>query len=115
MAPTIMGTPERPELGEELRQMFCDTDPGIAAVFARATFLSDYRDALSEVQVPALVLQCAHDLIAPDPVGQYVADRIPESTLVRLEAHGHCPNMSAPAETADAIRGFLDRAEELSG
>jgi sigma-B regulation protein RsbQ len=43
-----------------------------------------------------------------------MADRIPGSTLVRLAARGHCPNMSAPAETADAIRGFLDRAEELS-
>ena len=43
MAPVIMGNPERPELGEELTNSFCRTDPGIARVFARATFLSDNR------------------------------------------------------------------------
>jgi len=113
MAPTIMGTPEQPELGEELRQMFCRTDPEVAATFARATFLSDNRADLAEVRVPTLVLQCTDDVIAPDPVGQYVADHIAGSTLVRLSARGHCPNMSAPAETAQAIRGYLDRAQGL--
>jgi sigma-B regulation protein RsbQ len=109
MAPTIMGTPERPELGEQLREMFCRTDPEVAAVFGRATFLSDNRADLGDVRVPTLVLQCAHDLIAPEPVGQYVADRIPGASLVRLGARGHCPNMSAPGETSEAIRGYLDR------
>jgi sigma-B regulation protein RsbQ len=109
MAPTIMGTPERPELGEQLREMFCRTDPEVAAVFGRATFLSDNRADLGDVRVPTLVLQCAHDLIAPEPVGQYVADRIPGASLVRLGARGHCPNMSAPGETSEVIRGYLDR------
>src|SRR5690606_15769881 len=41
MAPVIMGNPDRPELGEELTNSFCATDPDIARVFARTTFLSD--------------------------------------------------------------------------
>ena len=40
MAPAIMGAPERPELGAELTNSFCRTDPEIAAQFARVTFLS---------------------------------------------------------------------------
>ena len=31
MAPVIMGNPDRPELGEELTNSFCRTDPEIAA------------------------------------------------------------------------------------
>ena len=35
MAPVIMGNPDRPELGEELTESFCRTDPAIARRFAR--------------------------------------------------------------------------------
>ncbi|MGO7258986.1 alpha/beta hydrolase, partial [Rhizobium brockwellii] len=34
MAPVIMGNPDRPELGEELTNSFCRTDPEIAKAFA---------------------------------------------------------------------------------
>ena len=107
MAPVIMGNPDEPHLGEELTASFCRTDPAIAAHFARVTFLSDNRAELKEVPVPALVLQCSDDVIAPDAVGDFVAREIPTATLVKLRAIGHCPNLSAPAETALAIRAFL--------
>ncbi len=107
MAPAIMGNGERPELGAELTASFCRTDPEIAKRFARATFLSDTRADLPAVKLPTLVLQCSDDLIAPDFVGEYVHAQIPASTLVRLAATGHCPNLSAPAETTAAIAAFL--------
>jgi sigma-B regulation protein RsbQ len=107
MAPVIMGNAERPELGSELTASFCRTDPLIARSFARVTFLSDNRAELASVPVPTLVLQCSDDVIAPDAVGAYVAAAIPDATLVRMAATGHCPNLSAPAETIDAIRAFL--------
>ena len=107
MAPVIMGNPDEPALGQELTASFCRTDPAIAAEFARVTFLSDNRAELAQVSVPTLVLQCADDVIAPDAVGEFVAGAIAGSTLVRMRATGHCPNLSAPAETVDAIRAFL--------
>jgi sigma-B regulation protein RsbQ len=107
MAPVIMGNPERPELGEELTSSFCRADPEIASHFARVTFLSDDRAALSQVPTPTLVLQCSQDAIAPTAVGEYVASRLPDSRLVLLDATGHCPNLSAPEETVGAIRAFL--------
>ncbi|HVU90976.1 MAG TPA: alpha/beta hydrolase, partial [Jatrophihabitans sp.] len=107
MAPVIMGRPDRPELGAELAESFCRTDPDIAAQFARVTFLSDNRADLPKVAVPALVLQCREDVIAPTVVGQYVADRMPDAELVLLDATGHCPNLSAPEQTATAINRFL--------
>lgn len=109
MAPVIMGRPDRPELGEELTNSFCRADPEMAAQFARVTFLSDNREDLERVRVPALVLQCAEDAIAPRPVGEYVHERLPDSELVLLEATGHCPNLSAPEETVAAIRSFVER------
>jgi sigma-B regulation protein RsbQ len=107
MAPVIMGNPDRPELGAELTASFCRTDPRVASTFARATFLSDNRADLARLTVPSLVLQCSQDAIAPDGVGQYIVDHAPHSQLVTLAATGHCPNLSAPAETTAAIRAYL--------
>ncbi|MFJ9733256.1 alpha/beta fold hydrolase [Streptomyces sp. NPDC101171] len=107
MAPVIMGNPERPELGQELTNSFCATDPDIARVFARTTFLSDSRDDLKSVAVPTLVLECAEDAIAPREVGAYVHAAIPGSRLVTLDATGHCPQLSAPEATTAAILDFL--------
>ena len=107
MTPQIMGNADRPELAEELNNSFCRTDPDIAKRFARVTFLSDNRDDLRGVSVPTLILQCSEDLIAPDAVGAWVHGQLPGSTLVRMRATGHCPNLSAPDETVEAIRGWL--------
>ena len=110
MAPVIMGNPDRPELGEELTNSFCRTDPEIARHFARVTFLSDNRADLRAVRVPdagAAVL--ATTSIAPAAVGEYVHSAIAGSTLVLLAATGHCPNLSAPEETVAAIAAFLAR------
>jgi sigma-B regulation protein RsbQ len=107
MAPVIMGNPDRPELGTELTNSFCRTDPQIAAHFARVTFLSDNRADLAAVKIPTLILQCSDDVIAPNAVGEYLHRQMVESRLVVLKATGHCPNLSAPAETADAIDAFI--------
>ncbi|MFD3698821.1 alpha/beta fold hydrolase [Streptomyces sp. NPDC058646] len=107
MAPVIMGNPERPELGEELTNSFCRTDPEIARVFARVTFLSDNRADLAKVTVPTLVAQCSSDAIAPPEVGSFVHAQIDGSRLVTLNATGHCPQLAAPEETAAAIVAFV--------
>jgi sigma-B regulation protein RsbQ len=107
ITPQIMGRPDRPELAEELRNSFCRADPEIAKHFARTTFLSDNRGDLEGVEVPSLILQCSEDLIAPEAVGRYVHDRLPGSAFRKLEATGHCPNLSAPAETVEAIRAWI--------
>ena len=78
MAPAIMGNPDRPELGEELTNSFCRTDPEIAKAFARVTFTSDNRADLARVAVPTLVLQCSEDIIAPQEVGEYVTPQHPQ-------------------------------------
>ncbi len=107
MAPVIMGNADRPELGDELTNSFCRTDPDIAKHFARVTFMSDNRADLSQVKARTLILQCSEDIIAPPEVGEYVRDRIAGSELVVLKATGHCPNLSAPEEVVAAIKAFV--------
>ena len=107
MAPAIMGNPDRPDLGAELTNSFCRTDPDIAKHFARVTFLSDSRADLPRLRVPSLVLQCSQDISAPPAVGRYVHRHLRDSRLVLLDATGHCPHLSAPAETVAAIKQYL--------
>jgi sigma-B regulation protein RsbQ len=105
--PAIIGAPERPELGNMLADSFSRTDPEIARRFARAIFLSDHRADLPKLRIPALVLQTREDMVAPVSVGEYMADHVQDSTYTMMQATGHYPHMSAPAETIAVIRDFL--------
>jgi sigma-B regulation protein RsbQ len=107
IAPVIMGVPQRPELGQELTDSFCRSDPAIARHFARTTFLSDNRADLERVTTPALVIQCREDVIAPREVGEYVHGHLKSSEFVLLDATGHCPNLSAPGQLVDAMKSYL--------
>jgi len=109
MAPIIMKNGDRPELAQELAESFCRTEPKIARHFASVTFLSDNRADLGKVTVPALILQCSEDDIAPNSVGEFVHKNIPGSSFVKMRATGHCPHLSAPAETIQKIREYLER------
>jgi sigma-B regulation protein RsbQ len=111
MAPAIMQHPDRPELGAELTESFCSTDPVIARRFAEATFLADNRADLAAVRVPSLILQCSDDIIAPLEVGEYLHRELPASTLRVMRATGHCPHMSAPDETIALMREYLATAD----
>jgi sigma-B regulation protein RsbQ len=107
LAPVVMQNADRPELTAELTQSFCSTDPVMARRFAKATFLADNRGDLAGLQVPALVLQCADDLIAPRSVGDFVHRSLSRSTFQQMKATGHCPHLSHPEETIQLMREYL--------
>jgi sigma-B regulation protein RsbQ len=107
LAPVIMKNSDRPQLSEELQQSFCSTDPKIARRFAEATFFADNRRDLPAVKIPSLILQCSDDAVAPVEVGSFVHRSVPGSMLHLLQATGHCPHMSHPSETIEAIRDYL--------
>jgi sigma-B regulation protein RsbQ len=110
LAPNIMGHKDRPELGQELADSFCSTDPVIARQFAEATFFSDNRNDLQKLRIPSLLLQCSDDIIAPLEVGDYLSRHIPGSTLRVMRATGHCPHLSEPEETISLIKEYLSAA-----
>jgi sigma-B regulation protein RsbQ len=107
MAPVIMGNADRPELAKELETSFCQNNPTIARHFAGVTFLGDNRSDLPKLTTETLILQCNPDVIAAKQVGQYVHEHIANSELVVLDATGHCPHLSAPDQTIEAIKNYL--------
>ncbi|TRO66409.1 alpha/beta fold hydrolase [Christiangramia sabulilitoris] len=111
MAPVIMGNEEKPELGEELTNSFCRTNPEIAKHFARVTFYGDNRDDLKKLKTPTLIIQCQQDVIAPLEVGEYVYNNTENSSFRIINATGHCPNLSAPEATIEAIKTYLEEAD----
>ncbi|REL33739.1 alpha/beta hydrolase [Rhodohalobacter sp. SW132] len=108
-APEIMKNEERPELTRELENSFCSTDPVIAHDFAKATFLADNRDDLPKIDTPVLIIQCEEDSIASVNVGEYVHSKIGKSTFEIIPANGHCPHLSHPDVTIEAIENYLNQ------
>lgn len=115
LAPVVMGNPDRPELSADLEATFCSIDPVMARQFAEVTFRADNRADLARVRTPSLILQCTNDAVAPMEVGDYLHRNLAASTLRHIDAIGHCPHVSHPAETVAAIRTYLgERATEGS-
>ncbi len=107
MVPGILGAGAEPEVVDDLTRSFCRTDPAIARHFARVTFLGDYRADVRRLTAPSLVLQCSDDMIAPRQVGDWIRSQAARATLHVLSATGHCPHLTAPAETVSAIDAWL--------
>lgn len=107
LAPLLIKSPDRPDLVEELRERFCTNDPAAAKVFARAAFFADNRSDLIKARVPSLIVQVRDDSLVPLEVGDYLSEHLPHSERIILEASGHCPHMSHPQATIEAIRTFV--------
>jgi sigma-B regulation protein RsbQ len=108
--PVIMKNSERPELSAELEEKLCSTDPAITCQFARATFLADHRTDLPNLKNPVLILQSTDNVIAPLPVGEYLQKTVPDNTFYVLKATGNCPHLSAPEETIEVMKKFLENS-----
>jgi DNA-binding SARP family transcriptional activator len=63
--------------------------PSSAAVLNRANLMTDIRDLLPRVRVPALVLSRSGDEIGPPEAARYMAERISGARFVELEGEDH--------------------------
>lgn len=109
LASLLIGTQNPATLGEQLSGFFCQADHQITKNFARLTFYADVRAYLSAVRMPTLILQCKQDVAAPEEVGDYLLQHLPQGVLVTMQATGHCPHLSAPLETLAAMEMFLEQ------
>lgn len=107
MAPTIAGQPSGDPAAEELTQGFCRTDPAIAQHFGRATFFADQRAAFERAAPPALILHCMKDRLVPMSVADWMRTHVPNATLKMLDATGHTPHMTVPADVVSAMHSYL--------
>ncbi len=109
-ASLLMQQAEDKEVIDELDRSFCSTDPHIARQFAEVTFLSDDRALVPDVPVPCHLIQCERDIVAPPAVSRYLERTLPRATLTMLDAAGHCPHLSHPTTTTEALNGSLRNA-----
>lgn len=107
ITPVIAGHPDEPEHEDELHNSFCRMNPEIAKHFARVTFLSDNRDDLAKLTVPAQVIQSNPDVIAQNTVGMFVHNQLKNSIYTQIEVPGHIPHLTNPAATISAMREFI--------
>lgn len=92
---------------KELRNVSCRMNPEVAKHFAKVTFLGDYRNQLSKVSTPSLLIQCDPDGIAPVEVGKYVHQQMRNSCLSLLNVSGHSPHLTAPKQVIEVIKSYL--------
>lgn len=75
--------------------------------FSRNIPTYDLRDRLGEITVPTLVMVGRHDWITPVDQSEYMAGRIPNSTLVIFEHSGHGPMIEENDAFTSTIRDFV--------
>lgn len=93
------------EVAEQVRRV----RPNVARTVARAIFESDFRSLLPHARHPVLVTQTRADSAVPVPVGQFIAQRLPEAELAFLPGVGHLPNFTEPEAFNEALQLFLGR------
>lgn len=108
-APIAMATQDRPELAREFANTLTAIRPDIAQAVSKMIFQSDHRAELPRLTVPTVILQASDDIAVPPEVGQYMADKIPFSKLLNIDAKGHLPHISAPDVVTSAIASCLSR------
>jgi pimeloyl-ACP methyl ester carboxylesterase len=84
--------------------------PGAVAHYYRQSVLTDVRELLPTIQARTLVLQRAHDRIAPPELGQYLANHIPNAKYVELDGADHLWFTGNTDEVVDEIEEFLTGA-----
>lgn len=95
-------------LTREFEQALCSLEPRVARHFARLAFLVDVRHLLPQLRVPALIVQCTQDALAPVGVGRWMHRQMTGSELVELDVSGHCPHVSHPDLVVDLLQRRLD-------
>lgn len=106
-APLVMGNPDKPELAIEYAKTLAAIRPDIAQAVARVIFQSDHRQELPRLKTPVDILQSNNDIAVPLEVGEYMAAKIANSTLINIPATGHLPHLSAPEAVNHAIASCL--------
>lgn len=106
-AQAVMANPERPSLSEDFATGLYRLRPDVAQAVVKVIFQSDNRQYMPEVQHRTLIMQTKEDVAVPMDVAHYLHKNIANSELAIVDATGHFPHISAPAEVISLIKGFI--------
>jgi pimeloyl-ACP methyl ester carboxylesterase len=95
-----------------VHRMMAATPPeGAAAALRGRAERPDYRDLLTRVTVPALVVVGADDAYTPVSDAESMHAALPDSTLRVIEGAAHMPNLERPGEFNGALGEFLAKVD----
>ncbi|MFE6940106.1 alpha/beta fold hydrolase [Streptomyces chartreusis] len=103
------------EVKAHVHGMMTATPPeGAAAALRGRAERPDYRELLTRVTVPALVVVGADDTYTPVPDAEAMHAALPHSTLRVIEGAAHMPNLERPREFDEALAAFLEHVDGSS-
>jgi pimeloyl-ACP methyl ester carboxylesterase len=84
----------------------------IFAAIRDAGFESDFRNTITRIQAPVLIIWGKEDRVINYRNGEVFAAAIPNARLELMDGIGHAPMVEAPAESADLFRTFIGQPVE---
>ncbi|MFE3323868.1 alpha/beta fold hydrolase [Streptomyces sp. NPDC059176] len=106
----MMVAPYNPEVSATVHRMMLAAPPeGAAAALRGRAERPDYRELLTTVAVPTLVVVGRDDAFTPVADAEAMHAALPDSTLCVVEGAAHLPNMERPDAFDAALRAYLER------
>src|SRR5262249_14361222 len=112
LVPRLLGPSAPASLQEELLERAKLIRKELYLQKMRALATTDFREALSKITVPTLVIVGEHDRIAPPSLADSVAKCIPGAEKAVIAASGHVPNCEQPQVFKALVRAFVQRHAE---
>jgi pimeloyl-ACP methyl ester carboxylesterase len=83
------------------------TPTPVAVAMFEEMAAADFRDVVSEVDVPTLLLYGGQSAIFPGDIGAWMHEQLPDSELVMFDESSHCPFVEEPAKFNRELSGFV--------
>lgn len=106
-AHAAMANSNKPDLAFEFARTLSTVRPDTAMAVVKAIFESDLRNEIKGFAKESLIVQSWNDIAVPMAVGEYIKEQLPNSKLVKIDAQGHFPHISAPEEVIHVLQTFL--------
>lgn len=87
--------------------LFMQVNPQVVLGDYAACQAFDLRDRLAEITAPTLVITGSEDRLTPPRYGEYLAEHLPQATLVSIAGGGHMMTLEQPQRVAAAVRNWL--------
>ncbi|AWW38539.1 hydrolase [Streptomyces sp. AS58] len=108
----MVGPSASAEVAAHVHRMMTATSPeGAAAALRGRAERPDYRDLLTRVAVPALVVVGADDEYTPVSDARALHAALPDATLQVIDSAAHLPNLERPDRFNAALAAFLTRVD----
>lgn len=109
-APLAYAHADRPDLAREMADAIRAIPQEHVLTILCSILQSDHRHDLARLKQPTLLIQTREDAFVPQGVADYLLAQLPDAQLSVIDAAGHLPHVSAPAQVIAAMTPFVEAA-----